>query len=69
VIGNLTRLVIAALAGWLTLGLTRDLTRVFVAQSLALVAFAGINAATIAGGVWFGPLRWPRVLTALRWPA
>jgi MATE family, multidrug efflux pump len=69
VIGNLTRLAIAALAGWLALGLTRDLTYVFLAQSLALVAFAGINAATIAGGAWFGPLRRPRVPTALRWPA
>jgi len=66
VIGNLTRLAIASLAGWLALGLTRDLTHVFVAQSLALVAFAAINAGTIAGGVWFGPLRWPGLLIALR---
>jgi hypothetical protein len=44
-----------------------DLTHVFLAQSVALVVFAGINAATIAGGAWFGPLRSrPQRLRVLR---
>jgi hypothetical protein len=32
---------------------------VFLAQSLALVAFGLINAFAVAGGSWFGPLTWP----------
>ena len=55
-IGNLTRLAIAALLGWLALGWTGELSHVFLAQSLALGV---INAAAVAGGVWFGPLTWP----------
>jgi len=58
-IGNLTRLAIAALVGWLALAWSGNLSHVFLAQSLALVAFGVINAAAVAGGVWFGPLTWP----------
>jgi len=58
-IGNLTRLVIAALVGWLALRWSGNLSHVFLAQSLALVAFGLINAFAIAGGSWFGPLAWP----------
>src|SRR4051812_44610408 len=58
-IGNLTRLAIAAVLGWLALAWTGELALVFVAQSLALAAFALINAAAIAAGAWFGPLAWP----------
>jgi Na+-driven multidrug efflux pump len=58
-IGNLTRLAIAALVGWLALAWSGDLAHVFFAQSLALVAFGVINAAAVAGGAWFGPLTWP----------
>jgi putative MATE family efflux protein len=58
-IGNLTRLAIAAIVGWLALAWSGELALVFVAQSLALVAFALINAAAIAAGAWFGPLAWP----------
>jgi putative MATE family efflux protein len=58
-IGNLTRLVIAALVGWLALRWSGNLSHVFLAQSLALVAFGLINAFAIAGGSWFGPLTWP----------
>jgi putative MATE family efflux protein len=58
-IGNLTRLAIAAVAGWLALAWSGELALVFVAQSLALVAFALINATAIAAGAWFGPLGWP----------
>ena len=58
-VANLTRLAIAALVGWLALRWRGGLSHVFVAQSLALVAFGLINAAAVAGGSWFGPLRWP----------
>src|SRR5262249_5330052 len=59
VIGNLTRLAIAAFAGSLALRWSGQLSYVFLAQSLALVAFGLINAAAVAGGAWFGPLTWP----------
>lgn len=59
-IANLTRLSIAALAGWLALRWTGELSHVFVAQSVALVAFGAINAVAVFGGAWFGPLIWPR---------
>jgi putative MATE family efflux protein len=61
-IANVTRLAIAAIGGWLALRLSGDLTNVFVSLALALAAFGLINAAAVAGGVWFGPLRfhWPR---------
>ena len=57
--GNLVRLAIAAAGGFLALRWTGDITHVFLAQSAALVAFGLINAASVAGGAWFGPLRWP----------
>src|SRR5438093_8152534 len=58
-LGNLTRLAIAALVGWLALRWSGELSHVFLAQSLALVAFGLINALAVAGGSWFGPLKWP----------
>ena len=58
-IANLTRLAIAGLVGWLALRWSGNLSHVFLAQSLALVAFGLINALAIAGGSWFGPLTWP----------
>jgi putative MATE family efflux protein len=58
-LANLTRLAIAALLGWLALRWTGNLSHVFFAQSLALVAFGLINAAAVAGGAWFGSLTWP----------
>jgi putative MATE family efflux protein len=58
-IGNLTRLAIAALVGWLGLRWSGNLSHVFLAQSLALVAFGLINAFAIASGSWFGSLTWP----------
>ena len=60
VIGNLVRLVVAALGGWLALRWGGDLTQVFVAQAVALVLYGLVNAGAIAGGAWFGPLGWPR---------
>ncbi len=59
VIGNLTRLGIAALAGWLALRWSGELSYVFLAQSLALVAFGLINAGAVVCGAWFGPVMWP----------
>jgi putative MATE family efflux protein len=59
-LANLTRLVIAAGGGWLALRAGGDLTHVFLALSVALTAFGLINAAAVAAGAWFGPLRWPR---------
>jgi len=53
------RLAIAALAGWLALRWSGELSHVFLAQSLGLVAAGLINWAAVAGGAWFGSLRWP----------
>jgi hypothetical protein len=57
--GNLVRLAIAAGGGFVALRWTGDLSHVFLAQSAALVAFGLINAVSVAGGAWFGRLRWP----------
>lgn len=53
VLGNIARLVIAAAGGWLAWRAGWGLAGVFGAQSLALAAYGGINAAAIAKGVWF----------------
>jgi putative MATE family efflux protein len=58
--GNMVRLAIAATGGFIALRWTGDISRVFLAQSAALVAFGLINAASVAGGAWFGALTWPR---------
>jgi putative MATE family efflux protein len=58
-LGNLARLAIAALAGWLALRWTGDLSQVFLAQSVGLIASGLINLAAVAGGAWFGSLTWP----------
>ena len=58
-LGNLARLAIAALAGWLALRWTGDLSQVFLAQSVGLIASGFINLAAVAGGAWFGSLTWP----------
>lgn len=58
-LANVTRLAIAAVGGWLVLQSTGNLSHVFLALSAALTAFGLINAAAIAGGAWFGPIRWP----------
>jgi putative MATE family efflux protein len=59
VIGNLARLAVAAGGGWLALRWGGELHWVFVAQALALMVYGLVNATTIAGGAWFGPVRWP----------
>jgi putative MATE family efflux protein len=58
-IANLTRFCVATLGGWLVLHSTGNLSHVFVALSAAMTAFGIINAAAVAGGAWFGPVRWP----------
>jgi putative MATE family efflux protein len=60
VLANLLRLAVAALGGWAVLHWGGTLTQVFLVQGLAMVLYGLTNALAIAGGVWFGPLRWPR---------
>jgi putative MATE family efflux protein len=65
-VANLTRLAIAGAVGWLALRWSGNLSHVFLAQSLALVAFGLINAVAVAGGSWFGTLTWPWTSRLLR---
>src|SRR2546427_3141135 len=58
-LGAVARLAIAALAGWLALRWTGELSHVFLAQSLGLIAAGLVNSAAVAGGAWVGSLRWP----------
>ena len=60
VIGNLVRLAVAGLGGWLALRWSGALTGVFIAQALALLLYGLTNASAIAAGAWFGPLHWPK---------
>jgi putative MATE family efflux protein len=60
-LGTVARLAIAALAGWLALRWTGELSYVFLAQSLGLIASGLINALAVARGAWFGPLTWKRI--------
>ena len=64
VIGNLVRLAVAGFGGWLALRWSGALAAVFIAQAAALLLYGLVNAAAIAAGAWFGPLRWPRRLAA-----
>ena len=58
VIGNLCRLGVATVGGLAAVHWGWGLAGVFVAQAVALMVYGTVNAATIAGGAWFGPLRW-----------
>jgi putative MATE family efflux protein len=60
VLANIARLAVAAAGGWLVLRLGGGLTQVFVAQGAALLIYGLVNAVTLAGGAWFGPVGWPR---------
>jgi hypothetical protein len=61
----MTRLLIAAIGGWLALRWTGSLTGVFIALSVALATFGLINAAAVASGVWFDkPAGKPAVATS-----
>ncbi len=53
VIGNIVRLVVAAIGGWLALRAGLGLGWVFAAQGAALVAYALVNVVAIARGAWF----------------
>jgi putative MATE family efflux protein len=64
-LANLMRLAIVAVGSWLALGWSDDLSHVFLALSAALAVFGLMNAAAVAGGVWFGPIGWPRMPAAL----
>ena len=65
VLGNLARLAVAGLGGWLALRGSGALSHVFVAQGLALAVYGLIIAAAIAGGAWFGRVGWPRSTAGL----
>jgi Na+-driven multidrug efflux pump len=65
VLGNLARLAVAGLGGWLALRWGGVLVHVFVAQGLALVVYGVVIASAIAGGAWFGRVGWPRSTAAL----
>ena len=58
--GNVARLLVAGLGGWLALKAGWGLTGVFVAQAAGLVVYGAVNASAIMAGAWFGPVRWGR---------
>ncbi len=60
-VANLSRLLIAAVGGYLALRWSGSMTMVFFALSAALAMFGLINAAAVAGGSWFGRAAGPVV--------
>jgi Na+-driven multidrug efflux pump len=66
-LANCARFVVAVGGGWLTLRWTGDLHGVFAALAAALVVFGLMNAFSVAGGAWFGPIAWPRPSPRLLW--
>jgi len=65
VLGNLARLAVAGVGGWLALRLGGELVQVFAAQGVALLVYGMVNAGAIAGGAWFGRVGWPRTTSGL----
>ena len=65
VLGNLARLAVAGLGGWLALRWGGTLVHMFMAQGAALFVYGLVIAAAIAGGAWFGRVGWPRSTAAL----
>jgi putative MATE family efflux protein len=65
VLGNLARLAVAGIGGWLALRWGGELTDVFIAQGVALVVYGIVIASAISGGAWFGPVGWPRTTAGL----
>lgn len=59
VAGNVARLAVAAVGGWLAIRWGSGLAGVFMAQAAALVVYGVVIAAAIAGGAWFGRVGWP----------
>lgn len=64
VLGNLLRLAVGAVGGWLALRWGGGLLMVFVMQAVALVCYGLLNASAVAGGAWFGPVLRRRVAVA-----
>ncbi|MBO9513691.1 MAG: MATE family efflux transporter [Variovorax sp.] len=65
VLGNIARLLVAGLGGWLALQGGGGLVHVFVAQGAALVVYGVLIASAVAGGAWFGRVGWPRTTAGL----
>ncbi len=65
VIGNLARLAVAAIGGWLALRWGGQLSQVFAMQGVAMVVYGIVIASAIAGGAWFGRVGWPRSTAGL----
>jgi len=65
VLGNIARLAVAGIGGWLALRWGGQLSHVFVAQGAALVVYGIVIASSIAGGAWFGRVGWPRTTAGL----
>jgi putative MATE family efflux protein len=65
VLGNIARLAVAGIGGWLALRWGGQLSHVFVAQGVALVVYGTVIASSIAGGAWFGRVGWPRTTAGL----
>lgn len=59
VAGNLARLAVAVVGGWLALCWNGGLAGVFAAQALALLVYGIVIGWAIAGGAWFGRVGWP----------
>jgi hypothetical protein len=57
--GNIARLVVAAVGGWLAIRWGGGLAQVFLVQGAALVVYGVVSASAIAGGAWFGRVGWP----------
>lgn len=65
VIGNLARLAVAGIGGWLALRWGGQLMQVFTMQGVAMVVYGIVIASAIAGGAWFGRVGWPRSTAGL----
>ena len=59
VMGNMARLLVAAVGGWLAIRWGGGLAHVFMAQGAALVVYGLVISGAIAGGAWFGRVGWP----------
>ncbi|WP_354362243.1 MATE family efflux transporter [Undibacterium sp. GrIS 1.8] len=64
-LGNIIRLSVAGIGGWMAMHHSGGLAGVFLAQAVALVIYGAVNATAIAGGAWFGPIGWPRTTNGL----
>ena len=65
VLGNLARLAVAGIGGWLALRVGSELMPVFLMQGVAMLVYGAVIACTIAGGAWFGRVGRPRTTTGL----